>query len=134
MNIPNPVLEHDGFPCDGARQAGSIPATGANSAEEIMDERKGDCTVIVRRNSDGAISQSRWQFWDWSSEWPEYIWEEGNYACDCNRAIFFASGRGEPQPDRACGMNDYAVRVIGPDGVTLYEDGDDWPQVGTVEQ
>jgi hypothetical protein len=40
-------------------------------------------TLYIKRLSDGVIRESKWQgdsrFW----------WEEGNAACDCNRALAF---------------------------------------------
>jgi hypothetical protein len=27
-------------------------------------------------------------------DWPPFIWEDGNYACDCNRARFFDEAAG----------------------------------------
>lgn len=53
----------------------------------------------------------------------EYIWSEGNYACDCNRANFFARAAGEDDPDRECGDGRYAVKIFDIDGKTIYEDG-----------
>lgn len=33
-----------------------------------------------------------------------YAWAEGNYSCDCNRALFFAQAGGEAEDDdRPCG-------------------------------
>lgn len=52
----------------------------------------------------------------WTDEFPgdepagtDYIWTEGNYACDCNRRLFFELARGRARPD------DY------PRGDTAYE-------------
>lgn len=33
-----------------------------------------------------------------------FMWAEGNYSCDCNRAAFFAQAADEDEPhDRTCG-------------------------------
>lgn len=57
-------------------------------------------------------------------EHSEYIWEEGNYSCDCNRSIFFHSAN-DPNwngKSDACGDDKYSVKIIGEDGSVLYED------------
>ena len=34
----------------------------------------------------------------------QFMWTEGNYACDCNRALFHARARGVPEPSNPpCG-------------------------------
>lgn len=43
----------------------------------------------------------------------EYIWGDGNYGCDCNRALFFARAGGEEDPvDIPCGETAFDVEVI----------------------
>lgn len=34
----------------------------------------------------------------WDGEFSEYIWREGNYACDCNRSLFFQRAGGTEDP------------------------------------
>ena len=29
----------------------------------------------------------------------EFMWTDGNYSCDCNRALFHARARGAPDPE-----------------------------------
>ncbi|MCJ2131390.1 hypothetical protein [Methylobacterium sp. E-045] len=56
------------------------------------------------------------------SEWTDnYIWCEGNYACDCNRAQFFAECVGEDDPNILCSDNLYTVSIA-VDGKVVYED------------
>lgn len=39
-----------------------------------------------------------------------YIWTEGNYSCDCNRALLHARWRGETEPeDLPCGEGRYEL-------------------------
>jgi len=91
-------------------------------------------TVKLRRTSDGAVRDVV-QEWSASSleanardaarhgEDPvesmrdgiSYLWEEGNYACDCNRGDFFARAGGESDPHQPCG--DFAYEV---DDITIY--------------
>lgn len=40
-----------------------------------------------------------------------FNWEENNYACDCNRALFFARAKGEDEPDVECGDGLYSVNL-----------------------
>ncbi len=51
------------------------------------------------------------------AELAEFMWNEGNYACDCNRALFMAwmHGRDEPS-DLACGDGRYIVQQATLDG------------------
>ena len=42
----------------------------------------------------------------------EYMWTEGNYGCDCNRALFHARARGVPDPeekDLVCGEDRFVL-------------------------
>jgi hypothetical protein len=39
-----------------------------------------------------------------------YIWEEGNYACDCNRALFIQRCCDENFPESPCGEE---IKLIG---------------------
>lgn len=82
-------------------------------------------TLFIRRNADGVVVKAR----EPTDYYGSFIWEEGNYACDCNRALFFEWACGLERDDdyvQMCGTNDFAVRLIGPDGRELYCDGD-WP-------
>jgi hypothetical protein len=48
---------------------------------------------------------------DWTDN--DYMWSEGNYACDCNRALFFARAKGgELDPPRSCSRGKYRVRIV----------------------
>lgn len=58
-------------------------------------------------------------------EWEdslEYLWSEGNYGCDCNRALFFARAVGEEDPeDRECGETAFRiVSITDDDGKIVY--------------
>ena len=54
-----------------------------------------------------------------------FIWEEGNYSCDCNRSLFFDRAAGCPSGgDRTCGEEKFRVRIEDTDGRLLYEDED----------
>lgn len=58
--------------------------------------------VALKNNSTGevrfSLSELQWE------ESDEYLWTDGNFGCDCNRALFFARAGGEAEPDeRPCG-------------------------------
>lgn len=91
--------------------------------------------VRIRRNSDGHIASyndSIPKEYAPNKEDGFFIWEEGNYACDCNRYSFFcrAVGNDEAKDDDAvehlCGHTRYAVLDITfEDGLIFYPDGKD---------
>lgn len=45
-----------------------------------------------------------------------YIWEEGNYSCDCNRYLFYQRAHGEEERDEdcTCGDGGYVVWIVNP--------------------
>ena len=49
-----------------------------------------------------------------------FQWEENNFSCDCNRAMFF-NNYAEPDMDYPCGDTEYKVRVFC-DGKLIYEE------------
>jgi hypothetical protein len=51
------------------------------------------------------------------------MWTEGNYACDCNRALFFARAVGLPDPNAACTSGLFSVRIVDDEtGAELLQD------------
>lgn len=59
---------------------------------------------------------------DYSDEGVEYMWTEGNYACDCNRALFWSRLKGEPDPNIPCSAHLFTV-------VAVTENGQPFPLV-----
>lgn len=52
-----------------------------------------------------------------------FNWEENNYACDCNRALFFARASDEEDPDVECSDGKYAVNLSNAkDGAIYYRE------------
>ena len=78
------------------------------------------CVVEIRDNATGEVRQDKSHRYH-----GPFIWAEGNYTCDCNRALFFARANGEDDPDQECGDAAFSLRVLGEDGKVLYED-DSW--------
>jgi hypothetical protein len=66
--------------------------------------------VVIRRNADGAT-----RVYNDPYPWNEFLWADGNYACDCNRELLFARAGGDPDPDwwserqAPCGEGRYSV-------------------------
>jgi hypothetical protein len=80
--------------------------------------------VEIRRNADGLVRVKRKP----SDFFGAFIWSEGNFACDCNRCLFFADAAGEVEPDHPCSDGRYSVRLTAiDDGRLLYKDGE-WPE------
>lgn len=48
--------------------------------------------------------------YEWDS-FPPYIWEEGNYACDCNKALFIQRQIDEDFPDLPCGKEIKTIEI-----------------------
>lgn len=82
---------------------------------------KKPCTVSMRKNATGEIRE-------FHDEWygSDFIWSEGNFACDCNRALFFARAKGEDEPEETpCGDDRYTILKIICEGVVVYHDEGD---------
>lgn len=76
----------------------------------------------IRLNATGEIREHEdvCPIWDGDTQPSDFIWEEGNFACDCNRGSFFDG------QDHDCGHDRYAVERINPtNGRVFYSDFDD---------
>lgn len=53
-----------------------------------------------------------------------YQWTEGNFGCDCNRALFFARAAGEADPESGmCGDAErFKLRLVLLDGTVVYDE------------
>lgn len=82
------------------------------------------CKVHIRRVSTGEVRiHEMASGWFSEQEHPEYIWEEGNFSCDCNRGDFFRDVKGEPEQDDPCGNHLYVVDKIEiEDGTVVYSE------------
>ena len=71
--------------------------------------------ITIRKNATGEIRT----FEDNMSVWLDdgipncFMWDEGNYSCDCNRFLFFERAGGlEPDWDEGpCGHDAYSVNI-----------------------
>ena len=51
--------------------------------------------------------------YDWDHR-TEFLWTEGNYSCDCNRALLFARLRNEDETEaweQECGEKAYIINI-----------------------
>jgi hypothetical protein len=53
-----------------------------------------------------------------------FMWQDGNFACDCNRADFFGKAKNDFPFDvnHQCGDSRFSVRLTAPDGTRIYSD------------
>ena len=68
----------------------------------------------IRDNATGVVREYQNDdiLTDGDAEPSSYIWEDGNYSCDCNRRLFFARAAGEDEDlDSECSDGLYSVRV-----------------------
>lgn len=84
-------------------------------------------TVTIRNNKTGEYRV----YYDdgdyifttpYGEEDMEHLWTDGNYGCDCNRAILFARANGEEAPDRKCGESDYTICINLDNGEEVYSE------------
>ena len=78
--------------------------------------------MTIVRVEDNALSTYCAEDYGFKSD---YIWSEGNYSCDCNRELFFARGRGEPEPaneNLRCTDGRFLVLVVAEDGSVVFDD------------
>ena len=85
------------------------------------------CWIDIKRNVDGVIRRYGPMDWHDDAECPEWIWWEGNFACDCNRDLFFGRAANpvydsDDDEDAKCGCERYSVHIVGADGKVLYDE------------
>jgi len=81
--------------------------------------------VSIRKNETGEIREyDDYAIWNEDEGWPSlWIWEEGNFSCDCNRYLFFQRVNGEDENNDECGDTKYSVNITNPkDGNILYQE------------
>jgi len=76
----------------------------------------------VRENATGVVVRHPHQ-WIFGGD---YVWSEGNFSCDCNRADFFIQGqlndtRAEAG-DVPCSDGRYSIRLTNGAGEVIYQD------------
>lgn len=87
----------------------------------------GTLDVYLTDTSTGlsAVLRTDWLA-DWATEQAAFYIGEGNFACDCNRAIWFAEAIGQAEPDDSlpCGDGRFQVYQVMrlSDGAVIYRD------------
>lgn len=71
-------------------------------------------TVAIIRVSDGrmAIWHEDYDSQKWGRNTAVYCWQEGNFACDCNRHMFFEEADGREDDDIPCSDGLYIVPAL----------------------
>ena len=85
--------------------------------------------VALRNNATGEVRLIPYEY-NWgdpddgtSGEASHFLWTEGNYGCDCNRALWFYDW-GPESEDRECGYTAFsALYAELPDGRRIQLDG-----------
>lgn len=87
-----------------------------NSTGEVAEFK---CYGHPEEDSSGNLTQDTFD---------DYIWADGNYACDGNRAQFWYEAKGlECQEEHKCGVERYSIRITREDGAEVYRD-DSWSE------
>lgn len=89
-----------------------------------MNEERIPIKIILRKNDTGEIVE----YCDDAladEDGPPYlyIWEDGNYSCDCNRAMFWARAKKiEPPKETQCSDGKFSVNIYSMNGKLLYKE------------
>lgn len=77
-----------------------------NYTEEKID-------VLIRNNDTGEVVLYEDDgYFDEYGSFHDFIWSEGNYSCDCNRALFFFRSKNMLDPENNdCGEKLYSIRI-----------------------
>lgn len=70
--------------------------------------------VKIRENATGEVREClSHEILERGNDYPSsYIWEDGNFSCNCNRSLFFGRAGGEEEPMEAdCGDGLYSVQL-----------------------
>lgn len=84
-----------------------------------------DVKIEIKNNESGEVRESIQQEIIGEDGQPSiYIWEDGNFSCDCNRALFFGEFMNDENvPDVDCGDVKYSVRISHPEsGEVIYNE------------
>ena len=68
---------------------------------------------LIRENVTGTIKKKKHDF-----DYNEFVWNKGNFSCDCNRSIFFH----DKDIDESCGYTKYSVNIEDLKGQILYQE------------
>ena len=78
--------------------------------------------VTLKKTSTGEIRKHIAPDENWFD--AEFMWTDGNYSCDCNRALYFARAAGEDDTEaweQKCGDSAYKmISVVDGDGEVIW--------------
>lgn len=93
--------------------------------EYRIDRRHAYVVVAMLDTQTGERRVVRWEGMPWF-EHSDFFWSDGNFGCDCNRAIVWDDERANPeQPnlDRPCGEGRFLLCILSAEtGRELYRD------------
>lgn len=83
------------------------------------------CVAHIRKNVTGEVRRyETYEILEDGETRPSvFNWEENNYACDCNRELFFGYAAGlkyEDMPDRECTHGQFSVNIENPVTSEIY--------------
>ena len=68
------------------------------------------CIACIKKVSTGEVVLYRTDVWCYGGL-NFYLWQDGNYSCDCNRALFFEQTKGTEPTSINCGESEYLVNI-----------------------
>lgn len=82
--------------------------------------------IDIQKTATGEIRQCEDSLGVNEDHVSTFMWEDGNYSCDCNRYLFFQREKDEEmEEDYPCGDSAYSVRIRNPHaGTVFYEETD----------
>ncbi len=87
------------------------PISGVHLADCVqVHDNYTPCVVFIKKVSTGEVVQYRTDIWSYGGL-NFYLWEHGNYSCDCNRALFFERTKGNEPENINCGESEYVVEI-----------------------
>jgi hypothetical protein len=96
---------------------------GPKDAHPVWKNRVVWIDVQIRHNESGEVRTTReWAIYEpQDGETPNaFMYEEGNYSCDCNRHLFFHRAVGVEPDDHDCGDGAYSVNLVNPKNGQVY--------------
>jgi hypothetical protein len=85
-----------------------------------------DVVARIKKNETGEIQESKeyLHLLEGEESPRTFIWEDGNYSCDCNRELFFEQAKGNEYFDQEkCSEDRFFVNLVNPkNGEVFYRE------------